>query len=96
MADSESAKAQFVLAEAVIVSRNSVSNSAVKFIGSDISSGLSSMGNCPSIEPDRKIIVNFALNVTEPTEAQFYSADINSDGVIDILDIVNIINIILG
>ena len=45
---------------------------------------------------DVVIIVNFALNVTEPTEAQFYSADLNSDGVIDILDIVNIINIILG
>jgi choice-of-anchor B domain-containing protein len=45
---------------------------------------------------DVVLVVNFALNVTEPTSDQFYAADVNGDGVIDVLDIVNIVNLILS
>ena len=51
MADSDSAKAQLVFEEAVTVSKNSVSDPAVKFIGSVISSGFSSIGNWLSRKP---------------------------------------------
>ena len=41
------------------------------------------------------MIINFALGTVEPSSVEFNSADLNGDGVIDILDIVNVINIIL-
>ena len=44
---------------------------------------------------DIVMTINFALGITTPTSLQFYSADVNSDNIIDILDIVNVINIIL-
>ena len=45
---------------------------------------------------DVVLVVNFALNITEPTSDQSYAADVNGDGVIDVLDIVNIVNLILS
>ena len=32
----------------------------------------------------------------EPTESQFEAADLNDDGIINILDVVALVNIILG
>ncbi len=40
-------------------------------------------------------MVNFALQVEEPTDYEFSAADLNNDGDINILDIVNVVNIIL-
>ena len=42
------------------------------------------------------ILVNFILNILDPTELQIYAADLNEDQVIDILDIIILINIVLG
>ena len=42
------------------------------------------------------ILVNFILNILDPTDVQFYAADINQDQIIDILDTILIINIALG
>ena len=39
--------------------------------------------------------VNFVLGIIEPTEAQLFAADINEDGMLNVLDIVQIVNIIL-
>ena len=41
------------------------------------------------------MLINFAIGNTEPTDSEFYSSDLNSDNVIDILDVVMLINIIL-
>ena len=40
------------------------------------------------------LVINFILEINEPTEAQFLSSDINEDGIINILDIVLIVDII--
>ena len=40
-------------------------------------------------------IVNFAIYIEEPTDSQFWAADINEDGMINILDIVQVVNMIL-
>jgi hypothetical protein len=40
-------------------------------------------------------IVNFALQIDEPTEYESWSADLNQDGDINVLDIVSVVNIIL-
>ncbi|SVB44398.1 uncharacterized protein METZ01_LOCUS197252 [marine metagenome] len=41
-------------------------------------------------------IVNFILDITEFTDMQFYLADMNQDGVIDILDLILLANAILN
>tara|TARA_B100000029_G_scaffold516441_1_gene629862 strand:- start:3658 stop:6102 length:2445 start_codon:yes stop_codon:yes gene_type:complete len=40
------------------------------------------------------LVINFILEINEPTELQFLSSDINEDGIINILDIVLIVDII--
>lgn len=40
-------------------------------------------------------MVNFALQIDEPTEYESWAADLNQDGDINILDIVSVVNIIL-
>ena len=40
-------------------------------------------------------IVNFAIYIEEPSESEFWAADLNGDNMLDILDIVNIVNMIL-
>ena len=42
------------------------------------------------------IIINFILDILEPSDQQFFSANINDDDVIDVLDVILLINIILG
>ena len=42
------------------------------------------------------IIINFILDLLEPSEQQLFSANINDDDVIDVLDVILLINIILG
>ena len=42
------------------------------------------------------ILVNFILNIIEPTDLQVYASDLNEDEVVDILDIIILINIVLG
>ena len=41
-------------------------------------------------------IVNVILGILEPTPHQFWAADYNSDGCINILDVIGIIKVILG
>ena len=41
-------------------------------------------------------LVNFVLNLSEPSSEQFMAADMNSDGVINILDVVAVVSIIIG
>ena len=41
-------------------------------------------------------MVQFILNFSNPTDNQFELADINQDGVLDVLDIVNLAGIILN
>ncbi len=44
---------------------------------------------------DIVVVVNFILELTEPTPAQWFSGDLNSDNSIDVLDIVMIVGAIL-
>ena len=44
---------------------------------------------------DIVLIVNFAIYIEEPSDSQFWAADINEDGMINILDIVQVVNMIL-
>ncbi len=41
-------------------------------------------------------IVNFVLNVNQPTDLQFLVSDINNDGILNILDIIQVVGQILG
>ena len=41
-------------------------------------------------------MVNFVLNTTTPTEEQFLAADINQDGILNILDVIGVVSEILG
>ena len=42
------------------------------------------------------IIIGFIINPSsEPTESQFYLADINGDGSLDVLDVIALVNIII-
>ena len=41
-------------------------------------------------------MINFALGFIEANECEFFSSDLNQDGVINILDILNLVNLILG
>ena len=41
-------------------------------------------------------IVNFVLNVNQPTDLQFLASDINNDGILNILDIIQVVGQILG
>jgi len=45
---------------------------------------------------DVVLLVNFVLEVTEPSDQQFIAADINSDGLLNVLDVVQVVNIILS
>ena len=40
-------------------------------------------------------MVNFALQIDEPTEYEFWAADLNQDGDINVLDVISVVNIIL-
>jgi hypothetical protein len=39
--------------------------------------------------------VNFALQIDEPTQYEFWAADLNQDGDINVLDVISVVNIIL-
>ena len=41
-------------------------------------------------------MVNFVLNTTIPTEEEFLTADINQDGILNILDVIGVVSEILG
>ena len=41
------------------------------------------------------LTVNLVLSFEEPSECEFYSADVNEDGTLNILDVIGIINLIL-
>ena len=41
-------------------------------------------------------MINIALNLIESEECQYISADINQDGIVNILDILALVNLILG
>ena len=45
---------------------------------------------------DVVLLVNFVLEVNEPTGLEFAAADINSDGILNVLDIVQVVNLILS
>ena len=40
-------------------------------------------------------VINFVLNNEVPSDTQFASSDVNSDGLINVLDVVIIVNIVL-
>ena len=42
------------------------------------------------------LMVNFVLNLSEPTEEEFLTADINQDGILNILDVIGVVSEILG
>ena len=42
------------------------------------------------------VMVNFVLNLSEPTEEEFLTADINQDGILNILDVIGVVGEILG
>ena len=41
-------------------------------------------------------MVNFVLNTEIPTEEEFLTADINQDGILNILDVIGVVSEILG
>ena len=41
-------------------------------------------------------MVNIVIETYEPTDDEFSAADMNSDGLVDVLDIVTLVNEILG
>ena len=45
---------------------------------------------------DVVLLVNFVLEVTDPSDIEFTAGDINQDGVLNVLDVVQIVNIILS
>ena len=45
---------------------------------------------------DLVVLVNFALQIDDPTDYQFWAGDINEDGDLNILDVVQLINLILS
>ena len=45
---------------------------------------------------DIVLVVNFVLGSDMPTGPEFSAADLNSDGMLNILDIVQLTNLILG
>ena len=45
---------------------------------------------------DVVLMVNFALGVNDPSEAEFLFSDFNQDGIINVLDIVQLVNTILA
>ena len=42
------------------------------------------------------VVVNIVIETYEPSDDEFSAADMNSDGVVDVLDIVMLVNAILG
>jgi hypothetical protein len=40
-------------------------------------------------------LVNFVLNIDEPTDYEFWAGDVNVDGTLNVIDVVQIVNIIL-
>ena len=42
------------------------------------------------------ILVNFALNISEPSENQLFISDLNEDDVLNVLDVIILVNMILG
>ena len=44
---------------------------------------------------DVVLIVNFALDIQEPSNVQYQSSDVNQDGIINILDVVLLVNLVL-
>ena len=45
---------------------------------------------------DIVVMVNIIIETYEPSNEEFSKADMNSDGVIDVLDIIILVNSILG
>ena len=41
-------------------------------------------------------MVNFVLNTSTPTEEEFLTADMNQDGILNILDVITVVGEILG
>ena len=42
------------------------------------------------------LMVNFVLNLSEPTEEEFLTGDINQDGILNILDVIGVVTEIIG
>jgi hypothetical protein len=42
------------------------------------------------------VVVNIIVETYVPSDVEFSAADLNSDGVVDVLDIVTLVNTILG
>ena len=42
------------------------------------------------------LIMNHILSINPLTNSQLINADLNNDGIVDILDIINLVNIILS
>ena len=42
------------------------------------------------------LIVNYVLNTTNPTEEQQLTADMNQDGILNVLDVIQVVSEILG
>ena len=45
---------------------------------------------------DVVVMINYALNIEEPNDNQFWASDINQDGSINVLDVVLLIELILS
>ena len=45
---------------------------------------------------DVVVMINYALNIEEPDDYQFWASDINQDGSINVLDVVLLIDLILS
>ena len=45
---------------------------------------------------DIVLLVNFILEVNDPTALEFAAGDVNSDGILNVLDIVQVVNLILS
>ena len=45
---------------------------------------------------DIVLLVNFVLEVNDPTALEFVAGDVNSDGILNVLDIVQVVNLILS
>ena len=44
---------------------------------------------------DVVLLVNFVLDINEPSGHQFLASDVNGDGLLNVLDVVQVVNLIL-
>ena len=44
---------------------------------------------------DVVLLVNFVLDINEPSGDQFLASDVNGDGLLNVLDVVQVVNLIL-